>query len=140
MWAAAAGMGNANALAVATIHGAKFLGLERELGSLSTGKVADLLVLNENPLDDIRDTAKIAMVVKNGTIWDAATLDQVWPQSVPFGDYYWVNPDALRTDDRPGRLARTGADADRASTAVSYSGAPLANGTRCARVDIARSL
>ena len=100
-WAAAAGMGNANALAVATIHGAKFLGLERELGSLSTGKVADLLVLNENPIDDIRATAKIAMVMKNGTIWDAATLDQVWPQSVPFGDYYWVNPDALRNDDRP---------------------------------------
>ena len=70
-WAAAAGMGNASALAVATIHGAKFLGLERELGSLSTGKVADLLVLNENPIDDIRATAKIAMVMKNGTIWDA---------------------------------------------------------------------
>ena len=95
MWAAAAGMGNANALAVATIHGAKFLGLERELGSLSTGKLADLLVLNANPLDDIRATAKIKMVMKNGTVWDAATLDEVWPPSVPFGDYYWVNPDAF---------------------------------------------
>jgi hypothetical protein len=58
-------------------------------------------VLNSNPLDDIRNTADIEYVVKGGTVWEADTLDQVWPRHVPFGEYYWVNPDALRTDDRP---------------------------------------
>ncbi|MCA1586765.1 MAG: amidohydrolase family protein [Acidobacteria bacterium] len=86
---------------MATLHGARFLGLERELGSLTSGKLADLIVLNSNPLENIRNTADIKFVVKGGTIWDAATLDQVWPRQVPFGDYYWVNPDALRSDDRP---------------------------------------
>jgi Tol biopolymer transport system component len=101
IWAAAAGMGNQDALAVATLHGARFLGLERELGSLTTGKLGDLIVLNSNPLDNIRNTADIKYVVKNGTVWDAATLDEVWPRQVPFGEYYWVNPDALKSDDRP---------------------------------------
>ena len=40
-------------------------------------------------------------MVKNGIVWDASTLDEVWPNAKPYGDYPWVNPDALRTDDRP---------------------------------------
>jgi imidazolonepropionase-like amidohydrolase len=87
IWAAAAGMENMDALAVATIHGARFLGLERELGSLAPGKLGDLVVLNSNPLDDIRNTADIEYVVKGGTVWEADTLDQVWPRHVPFGEY-----------------------------------------------------
>ena len=39
--------------------------------------------------------------MKNGIVWDASTLDEVWPNAKPYGDYPWVNPDALRTDDRP---------------------------------------
>jgi Tol biopolymer transport system component len=100
-WAAAAGMGNMGALEVATLHGARFLGLDGEIGSLKAGKLADVLILNGNPLEDIHNTAKIRYVVKNGTVWDASTLDEVWPKAKPYGDYPWVNPDALRTDDRP---------------------------------------
>lgn len=100
-WAAAAGMGNIGALEVATLHGAHFLGLDHELGSLTVGKMADLLVLTANPLEDIHNTTKIKFVMKNGTIWDASSLDEVWPTAQPYGDYPWVNPDALRTDDRP---------------------------------------
>lgn len=100
-WAAASAMGPMGALEVATVHGARFLGLERELGSLAVGKLADLVVLTANPLDDIRNTTSLRYVVKNGTVWDASTLDQVWPVAKPYGDYPWVNPDALRTDDRP---------------------------------------
>jgi hypothetical protein len=99
--AAAAGMGNMGALELATSHGAHFLGLDAELGSLTSGKVADVLVLGANPLDDIKNTLKIKYVVKNGIVWDALTLDEVWPNAKPYGDYPWVNPDALRTDDRP---------------------------------------
>ncbi len=86
---------------IATSHGAHFLGLDGELGTLTSGKVADVLVLTANPLDDIKNTTKIKYVVKNGIVWDASTLDEVWPNAKPHGDYPWVNPDALRTDDRP---------------------------------------
>jgi len=40
-------------------------------------------------------------VMKAGVLYDASTLDEIWPEKKPFGDYYWVNPDALRTDSRP---------------------------------------
>ncbi len=100
-WAAASAMGPMGALEVATLHGAHFLGLERELGSLTVGKLADLVVLTANPLDDIRNTTSLRYVVKHGTVWDASTLDQVWPVAKPYGDYPWVNPDALKTDDKP---------------------------------------
>ena len=84
-----------------TIHGAHFLGLEHELGSITEGKIADLLVLNSNPLNDIRNTADIQFVIKNGIVYDADTLDEQWPNETPFGDYYWVDEDALQTDNRP---------------------------------------
>ncbi|MCG8469628.1 MAG: amidohydrolase family protein, partial [Gemmatimonadetes bacterium] len=101
VWMTAAGMDELGALAVGTLHGAHFLGLEHELGSISEGKIADLLVLDSNPLDDIRNTADIDLVVKDGIVYEAETLDQVWPQAIPFGEYYWVDEDALQINDRP---------------------------------------
>jgi hypothetical protein len=70
------------------------------LGTLEPGKLSDLMVLNANPLDDIHNTMKIAMVMKAGTLFDADTLDEVWPEKKPFGDYYWINLDELRNDTR----------------------------------------
>ena len=67
---------------------------------LAEGKIADLLVLNSNPLDDIRNTTDIRYVVKNGVVYDADTLDELWPRQKPFGDHYWVDEDALRNDTR----------------------------------------
>lgn len=101
VWMVAAGMGEMGAIEVGTIHGAHFLGLEHELGSITEGKIADLLVLNSNPLNDIRNTADIQFVIKNGIVYDADTLDEQWPNETPFGDYYWVDEDALQTDNRP---------------------------------------
>ena len=43
---------------------------------------------------------KIAMVMTAGTLFDADTLDEVWPEKKPFGDYYWINLDELRNDTR----------------------------------------
>jgi hypothetical protein len=65
------------------------------------GKLADLMVLNSNPLDDIHNTADIKFVMKAGTLYDAGTLDEIWPEAKPFGDHVWVLPELLQSDDRP---------------------------------------
>lgn len=97
-WAAAAALGSMGALEVASLHGAHFLGAAKDLGSIEGGKLADLMVLNSNPLENIRNTKDIFYVMKAGTLHDAATLDEIWPEKKPFGDYYWVDDDALRAD------------------------------------------
>jgi len=101
VWMLASALGNMGALEVASVHGAHFLGADKDLGTLEPGKLADLMVLNANPLDDIHNTANIAMVMKAGTLYDADSLDQIWPEKKPFGAYYWVNLDQLRNDTRP---------------------------------------
>ncbi|GAB1343821.1 amidohydrolase family protein [Gemmatimonas sp.] len=94
LWMGATALGNHGALEVATMHGARFLGADRDLGSISVGKLADLIVLNGNPLENIRATADAAFVMKGGVLYDAMSLDQTWPKAVPFGPTYWQNGDA----------------------------------------------
>jgi len=101
IWMAASAMGPLEALRVASAHGAHFLGAAEDLGSIEVGKLADLLVMDNNPLDDIRNTTSIRWVVKGGVVYDSATLDEVWPQARPFGPYPWLDEGALRTDARP---------------------------------------
>ena len=96
VWMGASALGNMGALEVASLHGAKFLGADRDLGSIEVGKLADLMILNSNPLDNIKSTTDIKWVMKGGTLYDGMSLDQVWPKQVPFGPYYWVNDDALQ--------------------------------------------
>jgi Tol biopolymer transport system component/imidazolonepropionase-like amidohydrolase len=66
-------------LQTATINPARALGFDKHLGSLVAGKLADLVVFNNNPLDDIRQSQNIAMVMKNGRLFDAMTMAQVYP-------------------------------------------------------------
>jgi Tol biopolymer transport system component/imidazolonepropionase-like amidohydrolase len=101
VWMAAAGMSELQALEVASLHGAWFLGAQEDLGSIRAGKLADLLVLDANPLEDIRNTAAIRWVVKGGVVYEADTLDEIWPRQRAFGPYTWVDEDALRRDARP---------------------------------------
>jgi imidazolonepropionase-like amidohydrolase len=101
VWMAASALGPMGALEVASLHGAYFIGMEDDLGSIAEGKLADLLILDANPLDDIRNTTAIRYVMKGGRIYDGDTLDEVWPRQLPYGPYHWVNEDQLRTDDRP---------------------------------------
>jgi Tol biopolymer transport system component/imidazolonepropionase-like amidohydrolase len=100
VWMLAKAAGPMTALEVASMHGATFLGMEDDLGSISVGKLGDLLVLNSNPLTSIRNTADIQYVMKGGVLYDANSLDEVWPRAVPYGDYYWVVPEMYRVDEK----------------------------------------
>ncbi len=76
----AGGLSNHDALKVATILGANGIGLEKELGSLEPGKLADIVVLDANPLDDIRNTNTVRHVMINGRLYDADDLSEVYPR------------------------------------------------------------
>ncbi len=65
-----AGLSNAEVLRIATIHGAGFLGIEDQAGTIAGGKVANLIVLKENPLADIRNTRSIEKVILKGRVID----------------------------------------------------------------------
>jgi imidazolonepropionase-like amidohydrolase len=73
----AAGFTPMEALQTATINPAKFLGKEGDLGTVEKGKIADLVLLDANPLDDIGNTQKIAAVFSNGRYYSRAQLDRI---------------------------------------------------------------
>lgn len=76
------GMSELEAIRSATINPAVSLGFDRDLGSIEVGKLADLLVLEADPLADIRNTESIELVMINGRLYDAWTMNQLAPDSV----------------------------------------------------------
>lgn len=86
---ASGGMTPREVLRVATVEGARAIGLGAEIGTLEPGKLADLLVLDRNPLQNVRHLSNIRYVMKDGVLYEAETLDQVWPAAVPFGTRWW---------------------------------------------------
>lgn len=75
------GMSNHNALKTATILGAKTLGLDENLGSIEPGKIADLVILEANPLENIRHSDSVRWVMKNGRIYEGATANEIHPRT-----------------------------------------------------------
>lgn len=83
------GMTPLQAIRSATINGAEYLGMGKEIGSLEAGKLADLIIMDENPLDDIRNSEKIDKVMINGRLYDAETMNETGSREKPRNKFWW---------------------------------------------------
>lgn len=83
------GMSNLDVLRAGTINGATTLGLQQQIGSLEEGKLADILVLDRNPLADIRNTETVSRTMVNGRLYDAVTMNEIGNYDRPRRPFYW---------------------------------------------------
>jgi len=82
MWALGmSGISAHGALQAATVTAAVALGLRSELGTIEVGKVADLVVLDADPLTDLKSTRATRYVMKGGRLFDGSTLAMLWPRA-----------------------------------------------------------
>jgi Tol biopolymer transport system component len=94
MWMlASGGMTPLEVLRCATVNGSRIVGRPQDLGSIEAGKLADLVILDKSPLDDIHNTNTIHWVMKNGELFEGDTLDQVWPGQKKLEPLYFWNFD-----------------------------------------------
>lgn len=90
MWLLAeGGMNNHRILRAATLNGARTLGLDKQIGSVEVGKLADLIVLDESPLEDIRNTNSVRYTMVNGRLYDSLSMDEIGNYDRPRGKFYW---------------------------------------------------
>ncbi|HEY8403582.1 MAG TPA: amidohydrolase family protein, partial [Flavobacteriales bacterium] len=93
LWSLAqGGMSNHEALKAATINGAEYLGLSKDIGSLEVGKLADLIVMQKNPLEDIYNSNTIVYTMINGRLYDTETMNEIGNHPKPRGKFYWESP------------------------------------------------
>jgi len=83
------GMSPLEALQAATIVSARSLGMDREIGSLEPGKLADLVILGADPLENIRNTERVETVILGGHAYDAATMNEVVTGNAQRTPYWW---------------------------------------------------
>lgn len=86
------GMSTMEALRAATINGAEYIGLQKDLGSLEPGKLADLIILDQNPLDNIRNSNTVCYTMINGRLYDTETMNEIGLRKKERGEFYWENP------------------------------------------------
>jgi imidazolonepropionase-like amidohydrolase len=91
MWSFTAGnaMTPMEALRTATFSGAEALGFGKDLGTVEVGKLADLVVIDGDPLTDLRSSSNVVYTMKGGVLYEAATMDEVWPVHKPLGKFFW---------------------------------------------------
>lgn len=90
------------ALRAATLDGARYVGMDGDIGSLEVGKLADLAVIDGNPLDDLRQSEIVVYTMINGRLYDTATMNQVAPESVERQPFFFeldggdtIHPEAV---------------------------------------------
>ncbi|HXV61997.1 MAG TPA: amidohydrolase family protein [Vicinamibacteria bacterium] len=83
------GMTPHEALRVATLEGARYLGMDQHLGSLKAGKLADLVVLENNPLENLKNSTSVRYVMVNGRLYEAATLDEIGNHPRKRPEFWW---------------------------------------------------
>ena len=105
IWSMAAQVPNEVALEIGTVNGAKYMGLT-DLGAIAPGMMADMIILDRNPLENIRNTWAIDRVIKNGRIYQGDSLAEVWPRQTAAPDYWWSHEE--QPISRPGLPPATG--------------------------------
>ncbi len=83
------GMSNHEALKSATINGANYLGMDAEIGSLEKGKLADLIILDKNPLENIQNTNTVKYTMINGRLYETSTMNEIGNYDKKRGQFYW---------------------------------------------------
>ena len=86
------GMSPHQALRAATLQGAQYLAMDKEIGSLEPGKLADLIVLDRNPLENIRNTHSVRYTMLNGRLFDAETINELGNHPRTRKAFFWEMP------------------------------------------------
>lgn len=88
------GMTPLEALKSATLNPARYLGLDKDIGSLEPGKLADLVILDGDVLKDIRQSDRISKVMLGGRLYDIPTMNEVWPRQKARKPFFFDGRDA----------------------------------------------
>jgi len=85
------GMTNLEAIRAATINGAEYIGMAKDIGSLEEGKLADLVIMEKNPLVDIQNSNTIQYTMINGRLYDTETMNEIGNSPTKRTKFYWEN-------------------------------------------------
>jgi imidazolonepropionase-like amidohydrolase len=96
MWMLAqGGMSTLEVLRAATLHGAEYLGLDADIGSLEPGKLADLVILESDPRIDIRNTDSVRYTIIDGRVYDARTMNEIGATPRPREAFFFEKNQAV---------------------------------------------